>query len=82
MLRTASSIPLSQRCDTGLRPAVCRPDRQPATGPPGSLTDRTSSAIDDKLTNSEICYYVTASLSALLGARNIEANVLTLSACG
>ncbi len=81
MLRTASSIPLSQSCYTGLRPAVCRPDRQPTTGPPGSFPDRTSPAIDDKLTNSEIRCYVTASLSALLGARNMDANVLTLPAC-
>ena len=54
MLRTASSIPLPQGCYTGLRPAVCRPDRQPATGPPGSFPDRTSPAIDDKLRQQDL----------------------------
>ena len=66
MLRTALSFPLTGLSTLGSAPAVSRPIRQPATGPPGSYPDRTltskpdshqqaglSPASDDELTNED-----------------------------
>src|SRR4051794_34848192 len=72
MLRTAQSLPLKGfRHWASTRP-VSRPSRQPATGPPGSYPDRTSTgkrrrAYDQRST--------TSSTSSLLGARNIRARL-------
>src|SRR5690242_2898309 len=58
--------------DAGLRPGpVSRPSRQPATGPPGSYPDRTSTGRRRRAYEHEETpwHYVTVSPPALLGAR-------------
>src|SRR5579859_5796654 len=71
MLRTASSLPLTGPLTPGSGPARFRPDRQPATGPPGSYPDRTSTGKRRRAYEHEQTpwHYVTVSPPALLGAQ-------------
>jgi hypothetical protein len=69
MLRTAQSLPHKGfRRWASTRP-VSRPSRQPATGPPGSYPDRTSTGKRRRAYNQRS---TTSSTSSLLGARNIR----------
>ena len=57
--------------DAGLRPGPFQPNRQPATGPPGSYPDRTSTGRRRRAYEHEETpwHYVTVSPAALRGAR-------------
>src|SRR5690242_18218852 len=71
MLRTASSLPLAGLLTLGSDPPVSRRSRQPATGPPGSYPDRTSTGRRRRPYEHEETpwHYVTVSPPVLLGAR-------------
>src|ERR1700756_1367886 len=85
MLRTARSLPLEGfRRWASTRP-VSRPSRQPATGPPGSYPDRTSTGRRRRAYEHEDppWHYVTASPPALLGAHNRPLPLITRTlSCG
>src|SRR3954447_20103819 len=81
MLRTAQSLPHKGfRRWASTRP-VSRPSRQPATGPPGSYPDRTSTGRRRRAYEHEETpwHYVTVPPPVLLGARE---NLNTVSAGG
>jgi len=77
MLRTAPSLPHEGFRRWAPTPPVSRRSRQPATGPPGSYQDRTSTGKRRRAYEHEETPwpYVTVSPPALLGARKPEARV-------
>src|ERR1700746_3024570 len=72
MLPTASSLSLTGPLTLGSARPVSRPGRQPATGPPGSYPDRTSTGRRRRAYEHEGTpwHYVTVSPPALLGAHD------------
>jgi hypothetical protein len=73
MPRTASSLPLTGLLTLGSDPARSRPGRQPATGPPGSYPDRTSTGRRRRAYGQQDPLLRHSVTSALLGARMIRA---------